>query len=214
MNSRFFILFTCSILLFSCDKKESSSVEEQVCYNWKQNSPSDKLLSANEEVLADNLFSSNNLSRANLQFFDFSVSSQTNTTYVKCHQYVNGLKVFTGDLVYLFDSNGKFEQVFGDVVSSISLSNTPTSQPQNLAGTFNDSIKADTQIQAYKNEILAECTNLEFGYFDENAGDGSASPSYIKAWWLTYDAYSPEMIVNDQTGDVYYYFNGIYTSPK
>lgn len=214
MSSRFLILSLCSLFLFSCDKKESSADEEQFCYNWKQNSPSDKILQRNEEALADSLFSKNNLSKANLQFFDFNVSNQTNTTYVKCHQYVNGLKVFTADLVYLFDANGKFDQVFGDVVSSISLSNTPTGQPKMLVSIFRDSIKADAQMQGYKSEILAECTNLEFAYFDENASNGSVSPSYIKAWRLTYDNYGPEMIVNDQSGNVYWYFNGIRTSSK
>ncbi|WP_417588667.1 hypothetical protein [Owenweeksia hongkongensis] len=214
MNSRFLILSLCSLFLFSCDKKESSSDEEQFCYNWKQNSTTDILLSVNEEALVDSLFINNNLSNANLQFFDLSASSLTNTTYVKCHQYVNGLKVFSGDLVYLFDSNGKFEEVFGDVITGINLSNKPAMNPNDLVKTFHDSIKADSQMQGYKSQMLAECVNLEFGYFDENAGGGSASPSYIKAWWLTYDDYGAEMIVNDHSGKTYRYFNGIRTSTK
>lgn len=214
MNSRFFVSAICIVLLFSCDKKESESSSELACYNWTQNSPATNLLSPTDAALVDSLFITNNLNKSNLQVYRTSFSPQSNTTYVKCHQYVNGLKVFSGDLVYTFDASGKFEEVFGDVVSSINLSNTASMMPENLVENFRDSIKADAQIEAYEAEILAECVNLEFGYFDENAASGGATPSYIKLWWLTYDDYGPEMMVDDGKARVYLYFNGIRTSSK
>ncbi len=214
MNSRIAILSICFVILFSCKKESEAIKESPACYNLVENSTDIQLLPASDLALIDSLFIKNNLSKSNLQFYNVSVSSQTNTTYIKCHQYINGLKVFSGDLVYLFDSNGKFDVMFGDTISMINLGNKPAMSPDDLVKTFHDSIKADPQIHAHKSQMLAECVNLEFGYFDENAGDGSASPSYIKAWWLTYDAYGAEMIVNDHSGKTFWYFNGIYTSTR
>lgn len=208
MTIRLVTLFVCVSFLISCKQKTENN-SSPICYTPSESHPSEILLPDGKMKVINDLFSQNNLEKENLQFYDLSVSEQTNYTYVKCHQYINDIKVLTGDVVYVFDTAGVFNEMQGDAVSVINLDDVFTMSRKDLVEIFRDSIKADGQLGAAKNEILADCPNIDFGYYDKNAAGGSTDSEYIKAWELSYDNFGAKMIVDEVKGQAYFYNNGV-----
>ena len=208
MISRILSLSICLLSVLAC-KKEPQVEEHYICSNLIENSVGTKLLPSEDLKIIDSLFQLNSLDKTNLQFSRVAVSQLSNSTYVNAVQYKNGLRLFWEGATFVFDSKGLFDESFDVNEDAIMLDTIPSMNPGDFVRVFRKTLESDPAFRGSRQDILDACINVEFGYLDTNIIHPYQSSSYIKAWYLSVDNASPEIIFNDESGEVFRYSSGI-----
>ncbi|HEX8327455.1 MAG TPA: hypothetical protein VF629_07930, partial [Hymenobacter sp.] len=170
-----------------------------------------------DAATANSLFARNNLDNRTFRYTRYSRESvQTyfppyaafDSQVVGVEEYASGLPVFTATSNFLF-KDGAFHYRAGKPFAGTSLSAVPALKPGQLRALFEATInKVDPQ----RGNLQNKCVNVEFGYYDLNAGTSNAAENLVKAWRVTLknEPY-PFAYYEDKDGRLIYYDNGFRT---
>jgi hypothetical protein len=131
---------------------------------------------------------------------------------IRVDQYTNGLRIFTGDFIYIFFENSVHYKG-GNLTNGTSLNMIPKLTLSQLRKMFLENIERFDHTSAkYKDS----CFKAEFGYYNLNAGISYAQEVLVKAWRVTlknsiYPSEYPIAFYEDNDGKLIYYDNGIRT---
>ncbi len=174
-------------------------------------SPDSCLLSDSELSKVRSLFKSNHLSDSNLEFYRLE-SNLPGWHTLRSYQFVNHLKIFTNQLIYVFNEENKLNSVTGNYVSTLKLDSIPASNIDDVIMKYIHAVKKDHHIPFEKQEITQSCFNYEFGYYDKNITRNKSRHNFTKAWKVTPEGYDfPVIYVEDKTLKTIYYNDGIDT---
>jgi len=154
------------------------------------------------------LFQASNLPYENYQFYGLQ-SNVSGEYFVSCHQYVNNLKVWSGDLFFYFDKNGRFGSLLGNIVSVIDTGTSPSMDVSEVESQFLRRMKEDSFYSNSKS-VANGCMTCELVYVDLAKTSGGSAPDYGLAWLVKPEKSDyPVAVVNDSDQSVLYYNNGI-----
>tara|TARA_R110001583_G_scaffold144026_1_gene296072 strand:+ start:136 stop:558 length:423 start_codon:yes stop_codon:yes gene_type:complete len=125
MRKLFFYIKTLAFIFltitYSCDKNDELKNYE-ACTSLIYKSPNDDLVSDEKKELAKHLFTINEIDDVNLQITKVK-KDEFDNYHVRCNQFMNGLQIFTSDIIFHFNKNEEFYELSGDLVENISLNN-------------------------------------------------------------------------------------------
>jgi len=201
------MIFTISFCftILSCEKGGN---ENSDCIKIIENSPGTTILSKSEMDVVKKLFNRNQLDYTKYLFTRFQ-KDELGYHHVRCYQFANNLIVFTSDAIFHFDKNDNYYFLSGDLIGTINLNTKFSMKQDNVVEKFIDKIKQDG---FYKEnaEIINGCFDIEFGYYDLNAGISYADKKFTKAWKITpTNKNYPFAYLNDENSEIIYYDNGI-----
>ncbi len=207
------LIITLSIAFLSCERKVDPPI---YCVNRIIQSPDSIIISQSDYAQACYLFEYNELDYSDLQFIKFSVD-ELNYKNVLCYQFLNGLKIFTQKMGYLFYENSSIRWISSNKIESIDLYSKPLMIHDSVVKKYIDKVIHDTDfISSFTpkelNDFLYGCFNLEFGYYDLNAGIPDVDKIFTTAWYVIPSGSSspfPRAYINDKTGEIIEYYNGI-----
>jgi len=224
MKRLYWLFLTCFLAIISCKKSNLSNnlAEDNGCVERIRVPVTAHSISAAEIIIADNLFLTNGIDNSRFRY-SFYVNDSFQTLYspyakydhkvVGVDQYVNGLRLFWGDMNYIFLDN-KLNYRAGDPSSGTNLDTLPhltTGQVRKLF--LNDLEHFDHAGDKFKDS----CFKAEFGYFNLGAGVSYAPENLVKAWKLipkytdpSWGEY-PIAFYQDGDGKLISYNNGIQT---
>lgn len=178
-------------------------------------------INSSDVSTVNNLFSTNGIDNSKFRYYRYTHDTfQTlyppYTRYdqktVRIDQYTNGIRIFTGDLVYIFFDNN-FHYRGGNLTNGTSLNTVPKLTLPQLRKMFLDNIE---QVDHASGKYKDSCFKAEFGYYNLNAGISYAQEVLVKAWRVTlknsiYPSEYPIAFYQDNDGKLIYYDNGIRT---
>lgn len=195
------VLFIVSII--SCHKDSECSG----CENLIQGNPKIKLLSVHELDTIKYLMDKNKIDYSHLQFWQYANHGYI---YISCYQYSNGLKVFTENLSFIQTKSDTILHQSGAIIQNIDATKTPLMNIKNVKKLFLSQIANDDIIKR-SGLIIDTCIDLEFGYYNLNLHQILLPKNFTTAWKVTpQNEMYPQAFINDQTGEILDYFNGIY----
>lgn len=221
MKTLFPVLLLYLLSLAACTKSARDLAEDNGCIERIIIPVTAHSINSSDVQEVNNLFSSNGIDNSKLRYYRYDRDTlQTQyppyTKYaeqvVRVDQYTNNLRIFTGDMVYLFlDKHLSYKG--GELTKGTSLDATPQLTTGQIRKLFIDDIEQyDHAAAKYKDS----CFKAEFGYFNLNAGTGNTQEVLVKAWRVTlknsvYPSEYPVAYYRDEAGALIYYDNGIRT---
>jgi hypothetical protein len=208
-----------TLTFYACTKQQlaedSGCIERLIIPENEHSINMADIASANALFLNNNI--DNSKYRYNSYIHDstqtyFSPYAKFDNKVVMVDEYTNGLKIFTGQLVFTF-KNEVFNFKGGYPTNGTTLNATPMLTIGQLRKLFLNHIEQfDHKGIQYKDS----CFTAEFGYYNLNAGTSYAPENLIKAWSLTlknrnYPSNYPVAFYQDTDGKLIYYDNGIRT---
>lgn len=129
---------------------------------------------------------------------------------VRADEYTNGLRIFTGQVVFGF-KNDILNFSSGNLTKGSFLNTTSQLTLNELRKFFINDIE---QFDHQGNQYQDSCLNAEFGYFNLNRGAGNEQEILVKAWRITtknsvYPSEYPQAFYNDNDGQLLRYDNGL-----
>ena len=189
------------VLMVSCEMLSD-------CPKLVKGKPEGHLVDDRELKTIKILFGASDLSYENYQFYGLQ-SIASGEYFVCCHQYVNNLKVWRGDLFFYFDKNGRFEGLLGDIISAIDTGTSPSMDVSEVEARFLGRMKDDSFYSNSKS-VANGCMTCELVYYDQAIMEGGSTPDYVLAWLVKPEKSDyPVAIVNDSNQLVIYYNNGV-----
>lgn len=196
------LLFLC---LLSC---EQNNTESEYCINTVQESLNTISLPQKEIDSIKYLFDVNQLDYTKYQFHGF-MRDDLGYHHIFCSQYKNGLKLFTNDLGFHFNQRNEYSFLSGEIIGMITLSVKPAMNQRRAVAKYIDALNNDNFNFANKEAIKSNCFDVQFGYYDLNAGTGN-NAEFTKAWKVKpADMDYPYAYINDKNSSVILYDNGI-----
>lgn len=214
------LAFFC-ITLFSCRKegeinvleKDNGRIERKIV------PVSAHSISDAEIAIVNNLFLTNGIINSKYRYYQylhdtvqalFPPYAVFDHKAVRADEYANGLRIFTGQVVFGFKNN-ILNFTSGNLTSGSFLNTTPQLTLNELRRFFLTDIE---QFDHQGNQYKDSCLSAEFGYFNLNAGTGNEQEILVKAWRITtknsvYPTEYPQAIHNDNDGQLIRYDNGI-----
>jgi Zn-dependent metalloprotease len=194
--------------VFSSCEKDVDRDENFYCTNTIKSSPTITTLSKSEMDVIKYLFNRNQLDYTKYQFTRFQ-KDELGYHHIRCFQFANNLMVFTSDAIFHFDKNDNYYYLSGDLITTINLNTKSSMKQDEVVEKFIDEIKRNG-FYAESTEILTGCFDIEFGYYDLNAGISYTNEEFVKAWKIksTNQDY-PFAYINDENSEIIYYDNGI-----
>lgn len=178
------------------------------CPKLVQGKPRGQLVSDQEFSTIKTLFKSNNLPYDSYQFFRLE-RDDLGIYHARCFQYVNNLKVLSGELIFHFDSRGHYESISGEIVSGIDVDDLPSMSLNEVENLFLNKVKED-HFYAGSRKVMNDCIICELGYFNRNSGISYATPEYLLAWRVRPQKSDyPYAIIIDSEESVISFDNGI-----
>ena len=209
LNLRYMLaiaIYLAGMTVFSGCNKDGN--ENFYCVNTIKNSQTNTTLSKSEMDVVKYLFNRNQLDYTKYQFYSFQ-EDELGYHHIRCFQFANNLLVFTSDVIFHFDKNDNYYFLSGDLINTINLNTKPSMKQDNVVEKFVNEIKQDGYY-VENIEIISDCFDLDFGYYDLNAGISYVDAKFTKAWKinLTNKKY-PFAYINDENSELIYYDNGI-----
>jgi len=198
----------------SCEKENTvtyleTNTKSDYCINYIRNTPDSILLPDEDLNIARSLFDVNKLDYIRLQFYRLQ-TDELGSYHVRCFQFVNGLKIFTEDLIFHFRQTKKYATLSGDLIEKIVLNTEPSMNPDDVIEKYLAELNQDNSYNGNKEDIRQGCFDIEFGYYDLNAGISYAENNFTKAWKVNPKGKEyPFAYINDMTSNTIYYDNGI-----
>lgn len=154
------------------------------------------------------LFQASDLPYENYQFYGLQ-SNMSGQYLVSCHQYVNNLKLWTGDLFFHFDKDGKYESLTGEIVTAIDVGTSPSMDLSEVEARFLETVN-DDRFYSNSKRVANGCMICELVYYDLAKMEGGSTPDYVLAWLVKPEKSDyPYAIVIDSDQSVVSYNNGI-----
>lgn len=190
------------LFLVSCEKKHD-------CPDIVSGLPEYEDITNQELGSISSLFILNGLNQENLHFSNLFID-EFGHRHASCYQYVNNLKILSGELVYHFNGLGKFYWLSGHYADIIDLGTVPDLAVADLKNIYRNSMDNDTYFSSSSKQIAEGCVVCELGYFNLNSGTEIETPLWCLAWNVHPDnADYPAAIINDSNGFLINYKNGI-----
>ncbi len=207
------LIITLSIAFLSCERKVDPPI---YCVNRIIQSPDSIIISQSDYEQACYLFELNNIDYSDLQFTRFR-TDELNYIHIRCYQFINNLKIFTQIIDYHFNNNGMLYIISTDKLQILDIYNKPLMIHDSVVKKYLEQFMNDTEyIESRTDEeiqaIVKGCFDIEFGYYDLNAGIPDAEKNFTTAWHIfpsNKPSQVPEAYLNDKTGQCFYYDNGI-----
>jgi hypothetical protein len=194
----------------SCEK-ELTDGDGAYCVNIIQNSPASTALPTSEMETIKSLFNRNRLDYTKYLFDRFQ-KDELGHHHVRGRQFANHLPVFRSDVIFHFDAADAYYFLSGQLVSDIHLNTKSRMTHDEVVEKFIDAARQDEYLSMQDISLedkIDYCFDIEFGYYDLNAGFPPAVENYTKAWKIQFAAGYPYAYVNDENAEIIYYFNGI-----
>jgi len=197
-------------VVFSSCFEELKHQEEQCENRMIRGIPSTSILSKSDLDEIIRLFRANNLDYSKFYFDRFIISDLNENRNVRCHEYVNNLKVLNRGLIFNFSRNADFLFSTGAIIGKIDLDTIPSLAKDDIVEVFKGSLSEDMCIEYYwgikeKERIIAGCFELEFGYYALDEGNNF----FTKAWKILPDGKNSLFAyISDCTSEVLYYQHG------
>ncbi len=210
------------LILYSCKKESAIQLQEDNGCIEKIIIPlTGHSINGADIPVANTLFTNNNIDNSKYRYYQylhdsvqtyFPPYSKFDSKVVKVDEYTNGLRIFTGQLVFEF-KNELFNFKAGLPTNGTTLNTTTNLTLGQLRKLFIDNIE---QFDNKGNQYKDSCFKAEFGYFNLNAGISYSTENLIKAWRVTLkNSLSPSeypiAYYQDNDGKLIYYDNGIRT---
>lgn len=214
MKNLFLKILLVVLLFSSCNSDDDVFADKQdVCVYAILNKPQNQLVSNSEQEQADSLFVRNDISLENLQVYQVNENADSDLPInIRCYQYANGVRIFFSVAIFSFDNSGDLTFQSGNRIENIDLDATPHLTQKYLTAKFIEQIKHDEFKKNQLDEIVEDCLDFQFGYFDLNAGTENTDTHFIKTWKITpHNQDYPRLLINDDTGWVVFYDNGVRT---
>jgi hypothetical protein len=224
MNRLFWLSLTCLLVFISCKKSNLSNnlAEDNGCVERIRVSVTAHGIPAAEITIVNELFRTNGIDNSRFRYNQYrndsfqtlySPYTKYDEKIVGVDQYVNGLRLFRGDLAYIF-WNDQLNHQSGALSNGTNLGTFPhltTGQVRKLF--LSDLEHFDNAGDKFKDS----CFKAEFGYYNLNSGISYAAENLVKAWKLTpkytdpgWGEY-PIAFYQDGDGKLISYNNGIET---
>ncbi|OGX85148.1 hypothetical protein BEN47_02100 [Hymenobacter lapidarius] len=209
------VLFALLTSLSGCTKADGPTPDgDRSCLEKQEVPVSAHSINAREKATADQLFAANGIDKRNFRYTGY-LREELKTYYppyatfdeqvVRVEEYTNGLRIFTGQLNFLF-RNGAFNFRAGSASGGTSLDATPSGTPESIGVVFR------AALNEYGGPGSQPCVVVEFGYYNLNAGTSNASERLVKAWKASLKGSEyPFAYFEDKEGKLIYYDNGIRT---
>lgn len=179
------------IALFSaCTKSGGNIAEDGGCIDQLVIPLTAHAIAADEVAIADQLFQNNGIPNANLRYFQYTQDtlqtlsppySRFEEKNIRVDQYLNGMRIFTGDLIFHF-IEGRLTFQGGQVTGGTNLDAKASLSTGQVRTLFLNSID---QVDHAREQYADSCFKAEFGYFNLNAGTSYAPEKLVKAWRVT-----------------------------
>jgi Zn-dependent metalloprotease len=192
--------------LISCKQDET---ENRYCVNQIRNSSATIVLSLHQMDTIKLLFDYNHLDYSKYLFYSLQ-NDELGYHHVRCYQFENNLQVFTNDLIFHFNDKNNYYFLSGYLVGKINLDTSSKMSSDSVVAKYLYALEQDKDYVDDKKEIFNNCFDLEFGYYDLNAGTSNTSKNFTKAWKIK-PAKSdyPYAYINDTKSEIISYDNGI-----
>lgn len=216
------MVITFVLLMAACTKSDRANLpEDKGCIDRLVLLVTASSINSSDLQTVDALFRSNSIDNSRFRYFQY-VHDSLQTLYapyakydektVRVDQYTNGLRIFTGDLVYNFLDN-RFHFRGGDLTNGTALNTTPQLTLGQIRKLFLGHIEAFDHVLA---RYTDSCFKAEFGYYNIHAGISNSKELLVKAWRVTpgnsiYSSEYPMAYFQDDGGGLIYYDNGIRT---
>ena len=209
--------------IVSCNK---DNIENSYCIKNIQNSPTTTILSNSEMDVVKYLFNRNQLDYTKYLFTKFQ-EDELGYHHIRCYQFANNLIVFTSDVIFHFDKNDNYYFLSDELINEINLNTKSLMTRDNIVEKYIDIVTNDEDFLAWLRlleemvkvdetvevihieDIIENCFDIEFGYYNLNAGISYAEENYTKAWKIKpSDRDYPYAYINDEDLEIIYYDNG------
>jgi hypothetical protein len=202
------------LTLAACTKSETVLLEDNGCIERSIIPVTAHSINDPDVSVVNDIFSTTGIDNNRFRYYQYvhDTFQTVDEQVVKVDQYTNGLRIFTGDLVYIFWNNS-FHYRSGDITKGTSLGTLPQLKLGQIRWLFLNSIE---QFDNTANKFKDSCFKAEFGYFNLNAGISYTQEDLVKAWRVTIkNSVSPSeypiAYYRDKDGSLIYYDNGIRT---
>ena len=222
MKKVLIIIALVAFAFLSCSKEDEAPVKKPAPgfgYIERKFVPLNAHSISNAEVVAVSLlFTSNGINKGNFRYLQYlndslqiSYPPYTKVNYksVRLDQYTNGLRIFNGDMAFVF-KNDLFHYLSGATTKGTYLDTVPHTALYRLRTLFLDDMEETDHLGSqYKDSSLS----AEFGYYNLNAGKVNGTENLVKAWKVTpknrvAPSDYPQAFYNDNDGKLIYYDNG------
>ncbi len=206
MKKHFFLILGISILigLLSCERV---STKNEYCVRRILNNPDSIILSETDLNFTKSLFSANHLSINHYQFY--ALEKDESGCHVECRQFIKNLNVFSNELIFHFDSFGKYTSLTGYIIDEALPASRPSMHQNSVIDKFISEINKDGFYAESIEEFKSDCFDCELGYYNLNVGTGSTVSKFTRVWKVNpKDNQYPNAIINDLNGSIIYYDNG------
>lgn len=192
------------------DSLNKEIMEKKYCFEIIKNAPDSLLLKEEEVSRIHELFNQNDLNYDAYQFYRFSFNRVYGDINVRAYKYINGLKLFTDEAIFNFKTDGTFTPFHDNSIPTINLDKEPQTSPNIIISEFIYELSKDDKQALDKDALDQKCYELEFGYYNQNAGTDFKTGRYTKAWLITIKGEQyPYMYMDDTNAAYIYYDNGI-----
>jgi hypothetical protein len=208
-----YILLFCLLCFASC-KKGNTTIADGCISRIKRH-----YINGADSLAAVSLLKKNNIAYSNLAYDriilnDTIKNVTTGAASVYQHifalQYFNGLPLFFSDLGFHFNE-GVFQSSTGARYNSINLNTVAVLPLQQVRRLF----LAETSRNGLTATMKDSCLSAEFGYYNLGNGINNSGTNFVKAWFVTpQNSIYPQALIQDGTGNILYFFNGVYTFSK
>jgi Zn-dependent metalloprotease len=179
------------------------------CVNKVLDNPNTIIISEEELIVVKPLFESNRIDYSNYLFYKLQ-TDELGYHHVRCYQFINNLKVFTNDLIFHFNQAGKYYYLSGNLITKIDLNPESSMIQNNVIKKYLNELNNDDCYTGNKEDIIKGCFDVEFVYYNLNAGISNADKNFTKAWKVKPKSKKyPFAYINDMTSNTIYYDNGI-----
>ncbi|HEY1200488.1 MAG TPA: hypothetical protein VGE79_05885 [Niastella sp.] len=214
------ITIFCALTFIACTNDEPQLEEDYGCMERIIIPVTAHSVSNSDLPVINELFSKSGINNSNLRYARYQHDSlqtyyppfaKKDSKVVRVDQYINGQRLFVGDMVYIFIENS-FSSKSGHVTNGTSLDTSKKLSLPQLRKLFLNSIQQfDKAADKYKDT----CFKAEFGYYNLSLGTGNTNEQIVKAWRVTpknkvYPSEYPEAYYQDN-GKLIVYDNGIRT---
>lgn len=222
MKNKWLPVLVIMSFLSSCTKESKLNLpEDNGCIERRMLPVNSHGISSTDIPTLNALFQNNNIDNSTYRYYQYI--HQTVQTYfppyasfddkiVKVDEYTNGLRIFTGQLVFSFKDN-VLSFKGGEPTKGTSLNTTALLTLGQLRKLFIGHIEQFDKRGSYFQD---SCFTAEFGYYNLNAGTSYSAENLVKAWRVTlkdrvYPSEYPIAYYEDTDGKLIYYDNGIRT---
>jgi len=215
------ITIFCALTFIACNNDEPQLEEDYGCMERIIIPVTAHSVSDSDLPVINELFSKSGINNSNLRYARYQHDSlqtyyapfaKKDAKVVRVDQYINGQRLFVGDMVYIFIEDS-FSYKSGHVTGGTSLDTSKRLTLPQLRKLFLNSLQQfDKAADKYKDT----CFKAEFGYYNLNIGTGNQNEKIVKAWRITpkntvYPSEYPVAYYEDN-GKLINYDNGIRTS--